>query len=68
VRYEFKRTGEKHVGFIAEDVPDELANEAHTSVKVLDVVSVLSCVVKEQRETIAKLEARVSQLEARGRE
>lgn len=67
VRYEFARTGEKHVGFIAEDVPDEVANAEHTSVKVLDLVSVLACVVKEQRETIARLAERVELLEAAGR-
>lgn len=68
VQYEFTRTGEKHVGFIAEDVPDEVANASHTSVKVMDVVSVLACVVKEQRATIEQLVRRVEHLEARGRE
>lgn len=67
VRYEFARSGEKHVGFIAEDVPDELANASHTSVKVLDLVSVLACVVKEQRAAIERLTERVEQLEAQGR-
>lgn len=64
VRYEFTRTGEKHVGFIAEDVPDELSNENHTSIKVLDLVSVLTCIVKEQRATIEQLTQRVERLES----
>jgi BMFP domain-containing protein YqiC len=66
VQYEFTRSGESHVGFIAENVPDEVSNATHTSLKVVDIVSVLACVVKEQRETIARLEARVASLEARG--
>ncbi|KAJ1633380.1 hypothetical protein T492DRAFT_981643 [Pavlovales sp. CCMP2436] len=68
VSFAFTRSGEKHVGFIAEDVPDEVANETHTAVKVMDIVSVLSCVVKEQRAMIKTLTARVAQLEARPRD
>lgn len=64
MRYEFKRTGDKHVGFIAEDVPDDVANAEHTSVKVMDIVSVLACCVKEQQKTIDQLTSRVAQLEA----
>jgi len=66
VQYEFKRSGDKHVGFIAEDVPDDVANAEHTSVKVMDIVSVLACCVKEQQKTIEQLTSRVAQLEARG--
>jgi len=63
VSYEFKRSGEKHLGFIAEDVPDEVANADHTSVKMGDIISVLACCVKEQQKTIQQLTERLEKLE-----
>mmetsp|Transcript_25950 Transcript_25950/g.76062 ORF Transcript_25950/g.76062 Transcript_25950/m.76062 type:complete len:286 (-) Transcript_25950:540-1397(-) len=67
VCFEFKRSGAKHVGFIAEDVPDEVANSEHTAVKMMDIVSVLACCVKDQHETIQRLTERIAALENKGK-
>ena len=42
----------KHVGFIAEDVPDLVANPDRKSVPIMDVVAVITKVVKDQQQTI----------------
>jgi hypothetical protein len=54
---------EKHVGFIAEDVPDLVAAKDRKSLSAMDIVGVLTKVVQEQEKTIEALKARVDQLE-----
>jgi len=54
---------ERHVGFIAEDVPELVATSDRKGMSPMDVVAVLTKVVQEQRETIAKLSAKVARLE-----
>jgi hypothetical protein len=46
-------TQERHVGFIAEDVPDLVATKDRTSLAPMDIVAVLTKVVQEQKQTIA---------------
>ena len=46
---------EKHVGFIAEDAPELVATKDRKGMSSMDVVAVLTKVVKEQQKTIAQL-------------
>ncbi len=50
---------EEHVGFIAEDVPDLLANKDRNGLSPMDIVAVLTKVVQEQQKKIEALEARL---------
>lgn len=52
-----------HIGFIAEDVPNLVAQKNRDSIDPMDVVAVLTKVVKEQNETIEALAAKVNMLE-----
>jgi hypothetical protein len=52
-----------HVGFIAEDVPELVATPDRTGLAPMDVVAVLTKVVKEQEKTIADMRARLELLE-----
>jgi hypothetical protein len=67
--YKTDRT-EKHVGFIAEDVPDLIATKDRKGLSPMDIVAVLTKVVQdqqkvtqEQQKTIAMLSEKVSELE-----
>jgi hypothetical protein len=51
------------VGFIAEDVPDLVAVPDRNGLSALDIVGVLTKVVKEQQTTIERLNERLDQLE-----
>lgn len=53
---------EKHVGFIAEDVPDLVATADRKHLSPMDIVAVLTKVVQEQQKTIKELSAKVEQL------
>jgi len=52
-----------HIGFIAEDVPNLVAQKNRDSIDPMDVVAVLTKVVKEQNRTIEGLAAKVDMLE-----
>lgn len=54
---------EKHVGFIAEDVPALVAAQDRKSLSAMDIVAVLTKVVQEQQKTIDTLSAKVDALE-----
>ena len=56
---------EKHLGFIAEDVPDLVATKDRKGMSPMDVVAVLTKVVQEQQKTISELSKRVVELEKR---
>lgn len=43
---------EKHVGFVAEEVPDLVASKDRTSLSPMDIVAVLTKVAQDQRRTI----------------
>jgi len=55
---------EKHVGFIAEDVPDLVAREGRKSIAPMDILAVMTKVVQDQQKTIDDLKARLAKLEA----
>jgi hypothetical protein len=54
---------QKHVGFIAEDVPDIMASKDRKGVSPMDFVSVLTKVVQEQQKIIDGLSEKISTLE-----
>jgi histone H3/H4 len=56
--------GEQYAGFIAEDVPEIVAHNNRKSLSPMDVVAVLTKVVKEQDKTITDLQSRLEKLEA----
>lgn len=64
VTYNFKGDTEKTtMGFIAEEVPESVAARDNKAISPMEIVTVLTSVVKEQKKTIAKLEKQVEALE-----
>jgi hypothetical protein len=64
VKYNYKKEQkEKHVGFIAEDVPELVASQDRKTMSPMDVVAILTKVVKEQQKTISELQKRIEELE-----
>ena len=60
VRYFGKNSHEdEHLGFIAEDVPDLVAQTGRKGLRAMDIVAVLTKVVQEQQENIEVLKARI---------
>jgi hypothetical protein len=57
---------EEHVGFIAEDVPEIVATRDRKGLSPMEIVAVLTRVVQEQEERIARLEARLELQAAEG--
>ena len=53
---------EKHLGFIAEDVPELVASNDRKGMSPMDVVAVLTKVAKEQQKTIAELSKEMAEL------
>ena len=51
---------EEHLGFIAEDVPDLVAEKDRKRLSPMDVVALLTKVVQEQQRKIADLEVRLN--------
>jgi hypothetical protein len=65
VLYNYKvNKAEKHVGFIAEDVPEMVATKDRKSLSALDIVAVLTRVVQQQDRTIETLSDKLAELEA----
>jgi len=64
VEFTYKKdlTEERHVGFIAEDVPDLVASKDRKGMSPMDVVAVLTKVVKEQQRTITELSKEMAEL------
>jgi hypothetical protein len=54
---------ERHVGFGAENVPDLVASSESEGLKPLEIVAVLTRVVKLQQHQIEELEARLEERE-----
>ncbi|RPJ06615.1 MAG: tail fiber domain-containing protein, partial [Deltaproteobacteria bacterium] len=54
---------EKHVGFIAEDVPDLVATKDRKGLSPLDIVAVLTKVIQERQKTISMLSKKMAELE-----
>lgn len=57
--------GERHVGFIAEDVPDLVASADRKALSPMDLVAVLTRVVQDQDRRLAAQEQRLAELAAR---
>ncbi len=55
---------EDYLGFIAEDVPDLVANQDRSSLSTMDIVAVLTKVVQAQQQKIKELEARLDEKQA----
>lgn len=66
VKFEYKaQPGETYAGFIAEDVPDLVAQNDRKTLSPMDIVAVLTKVVQEQQKTINMLKVKMSRLEKR---
>ncbi|NEP68638.1 MULTISPECIES: tail fiber domain-containing protein [unclassified Moorena] len=65
VQFSYKKDHQKetHIGFIAEDVPDLVASHDRKTLSPMDIVAVLTKVVKEQNNTISLLMEKVQTLE-----
>lgn len=50
---------ERQLGFIAEDVPEQISSGERTAVSTMDIIAVLTKVVQEQQERITALEERL---------
>jgi len=54
---------DRHVGFIAEDVPELVATKDRKGLSPMDIVAVLTRVVQEQKNTIAELSKKVDAMQ-----
>ena len=67
VKYNYKADREeRHVGFIAEDVPELVASKDRKTMSPMNVVGILTKVVQEQQKTIAELKAQIEEMRKRG--
>jgi hypothetical protein len=64
VRFRYKDEPGRHVGFIAEDVPELVATADRKGLSSMDVVAVLTKVVQRQDEELDRLKAQVRELAA----
>ena len=64
-RYIDDASGTRRLGFIAEDVPEIIAQPTRDRVRTMDVVALLTAVVREQQGKIASLAADVAELRSR---
>ncbi|MEG4851991.1 tail fiber domain-containing protein [Microcoleus sp. B5-D4] len=67
VKFNFKADSDKnrHIGFIAEDVPELVATSDRKTLSPMDIVAVLTQALKEQQNTISALAEKVKILEAK---
>ena len=64
VKYNYKTNKEnKHVGFIAEDVPELVATQDRKALDPMDIVAVLTSVVQDQKKTIAELSKKIDAMQ-----
>jgi hypothetical protein len=64
VKYAYKKDkDEKHIGFIAEDVPELVATKDRKGLSPMDIVAVLTKVVQEQKRTITELSGKVDSMQ-----
>ena len=65
VRYVYKNSrDEEYVGFIAEDVPELVATNDHKSLSPMDIVAVLTTVVKEEKTKVADQQIKMAEKDA----
>jgi hypothetical protein len=67
VKFNFKADNDKnrHIGFIAEDVPELVATSDRKTLSPMDIVAVLTQALKEQQNTISALVEKVKLLEVK---
>jgi hypothetical protein len=66
VKFSYRASSdEKHVGFIAEDVPDLVATADRKGMSAMDVVAVLTKVVQEQQKTVQGQKLIIAELSKR---
>jgi hypothetical protein len=67
VKFNFKADSDKnrHIGFIAEDVPELVATSDRKTLSPMDIVAVLTQALKEQQNTISALVEKVKFLEVK---
>ena len=64
VKYNYKTDSQKeqHIGFIAEEVPDLVANSERDRLSPMDLIAVLTKAVQEQQRTITELASEMNTL------
>ncbi len=68
VKFAYKRDKtEKHVGFIAEEVPELVSMRDRKGLSPMDIVAVLTKVVQEQQKTISTLREELNELKGKVR-
>ncbi len=69
IKFNYKEDDQKetHLGFIAEDVPELVASQDRKGLSPMDIVAVLTKVVKEQQNMISGLTKKVKTLEQKNR-
>lgn len=66
VKFAYKvNPAERHVGFIAEDVPNLVATPDRKTLSPMDIVAVLTKVIQSQQEEIRQQQARIEELSTR---
>jgi hypothetical protein len=67
VKFTYKNDTEKNlkIGFIAENIPDITSSKDHKNVKVMEIISAMTKVVKEQQNTIESMSKEISELKKR---
>ncbi len=66
VKFAYKaKRGEKHLGSIAEDIPELVATKDRKRVSPMDIVALLTKVVQEQQGLIKELQGKNEKLEQR---
>jgi hypothetical protein len=69
IKYNYKADEQKEqrIGFIAEEVPDLVANSERDRLSPMDLIAVLTKAMQEQQRTISQLSAEVGALKGRGK-
>ena len=68
VKFTYKKDmTEKHVGFVAEDVPELIAMKDRKGLSPMDIVAVLTKVVQEQQKTISTMREELNELKGKVR-
>jgi hypothetical protein len=64
VRYRYKddEASRPELGFIAEDVPSEVAGEDHLTIQPMGILAVLCATVRRQQQQIGALQQQIEQL------
>jgi len=65
VSFKYKNSNRQNsMGFISEEVPKEFSNDEQNAVSGMDIIAVLTSVVKDQQKSIAKLQKQIKALGA----